>query len=146
MWATPDRERPLYLPGTAVKMRLDASAACYVVLVAADSMGNVTVTPAQAVSPGKGADVAFTPPAGGAAHDMRLVVVKALAFATKPSDAAVAKVATAGKADPAKAMLGLLSEALGAQGTANIPTEGWADNEAFLAVWDRTPLSGAGGL
>jgi hypothetical protein len=149
VWATPDQARPLYLPGTSVKMKLDASAACYVVLVVADSMGNVTVTPAQAVSPGKSAEVAFTPPAGGAAHDMRLVIVKALAFAKKPSDAAVAKMASEGKADPAKAMLGLLSDALGASGAggvASVPTEGWADNEAFVAVWDRTPLTGDEGL
>jgi hypothetical protein len=123
VWATPDQARPLYLPGTSVKMKLDASAACYV--------------------------VAFTPPAGGAAHDMRLVIVKALAFAKKPSDAAVAKMASEGKADPAKAMLGLLSDALGASGAggvASVPTEGWADNEAFVAVWDRTPLTGDEGL
>ena len=93
--------------------------------------------------------MAFTPPAGGAAHDMRLVIVKALAFAKKPSDAAVAKMASEGKADPAKAMLGLLSDALGASGAggvASVPTEGWADNEAFVAVWDRTPLTGDEGL
>lgn len=141
VWITPDKERPLYLPGEPVKLRLEANAECEVVVVAADSAGNATVLPVQEVGPEQAAEVSFTPPAGGMMHDMRLVVVKALAFRKKPSDAAVAKLASEAKVDPAKAMLGLVGEVLGTQGGENVPTAGWADNEAFVTVWDRKPLT-----
>ena len=138
----PDKGRPLYLPGAPVKLRLEASAACHVVVVVADSAGNTLAMPPQAVSPGKSAEVEFTPPAGGAAHDMRLAVVKAFAFRQRPEDSAVTKMIADAKSDPAAAMFGLLRTALGGASADSIPTDGWADNDTFVTVWDRTPLSG----
>jgi hypothetical protein len=143
VWVTPDKERPLYLPGAPAKLRLEASEACQVVVVVADSAGNVLGLGPQAVSPGQPAEQSFVLPAGGPAHDMRLAVIKAFAFRQAPEAPAVAKVAQEGRTDPAAAMLGLLRTALGDASGDGIPTEGWADNEAFVAVWDRTPLAGA---
>jgi len=138
---TPDRDRPLYLPGATVKLKLEASAPCHVVVVAADTTGRVVVLPPQAISPAQAGEATLTLPTGGPPHDMRLAVAKVFAFARPPEAAAVVQVAAGGKTDPAQAMLELLRTTLGGASPSSVPTEGWADSETFVAAWDRVPLS-----
>jgi hypothetical protein len=146
VWVTPDRERPLYRPGEATTMKLEANAPCWVVVVVADSSGHLMVVPDPAggkLEPGAPRNLSFTLDASGPAHDMHLAIVKAFALTRKPDGTALKHLASdEARADPAKAMLALLSDVLGAQTPGAIPCEGWADNEVFLAEWDRMPLAG----